>query len=438
MIAVSVIIPVYNAGRYLQQCLDSLRNQTLENIEIICVNDGSTDDSLSIIQSAVQADNRISVISQENKTAGAARNRGLEKASGKYLSFLDADDIFEKDMLKKAFLKAEANNAEIVVFRSNQYDEKKDIFTATNWTVKEKYIPNKDVFSHQDIEGIFDCFVCWAWDKLFATEFIKENNLSFQRQECINDLYFVYSALAKAKRICFHDEILVHKRINNAGSITTNYQSTAKWKCFYQALYALKEQLFTWGLYEELRQDYVNFALYFTLWNLDKYIGIENYESFYEIVKQEYIEKLDIINHPKNFFRKEEEYIQLCEIQQLSYKDYIWKRRLKRKNGEYLFPFELVEKGSDIVLYGAGLVGIMFARQVAYSKYCNIVAWIDKNYMSKGMGVTAPENINKIEFDYVIIAINDSAVAQKIREELEEVGIAKESILWKKPEIYLR
>ena len=98
-IKVSVIIPVYNSEKYIGTCLDSIINQTLQEIEIICVNDGSTDRTSEILQFYREKDSRIKIIEQENAGAGAARNYGLRNSSGEYLSFLDADDFFENDMM---------------------------------------------------------------------------------------------------------------------------------------------------------------------------------------------------------------------------------------------------------------------------------------------------------------------------------------------------
>ena len=120
-VKVSVILPVYNASDYLHQCMDSIVGQTLKDIEIICVDDGSTDNSLDILKEYEQKDKRVKVIQQKNAGAGAARNNGLSIATGEYLSFLDSDDFFEPDMLEKAYEKAKGSNAQIVVFRSDQY-----------------------------------------------------------------------------------------------------------------------------------------------------------------------------------------------------------------------------------------------------------------------------------------------------------------------------
>ena len=112
---VSIIIPVYNASLYLEQCLECVINQTLKDIEIICVDDGSTDSSVSIINSYAQIDNRIKILQQKNQFAGVARNTGLANATGKYIIFLDSDDNIKKDMIQELYEKAENTSADIVL-----------------------------------------------------------------------------------------------------------------------------------------------------------------------------------------------------------------------------------------------------------------------------------------------------------------------------------
>ena len=138
---VSVILPCYNASRHLRQCLDSILRQTLSSIEILCVDDGSTDDTLSILRDYQSTDPRIRVICQENAGAGAARNAGLALSSGTYLSFLDADDFFEPDMLEKAVAAAEEYRADYVVFRSDRYYPSKEEFREIPWSLRTCDLP---------------------------------------------------------------------------------------------------------------------------------------------------------------------------------------------------------------------------------------------------------------------------------------------------------
>ena len=104
---VSVIVPTFNIERYIKKCLDSLLSQTLKEIEIICIDDGSTDNSYEILCEYATKDNRFIILQQENKGAGAARNKGMEISKGEFLAFLDADDFFEADLLEQLYKKAE-------------------------------------------------------------------------------------------------------------------------------------------------------------------------------------------------------------------------------------------------------------------------------------------------------------------------------------------
>lgn len=167
-IKISVIIPVYNVENYLRQCLDSVINQTLKEIEIICVNDSSSDGSLAILEEYAAKDSRITVISQPNGGAGAARNNGMAHSHGKYLSFLDSDDFFEPDMLEEAWKKAEADAADFVVYRCDQYNTETQEYVPVPWTLRMKEVPPYSPFNHRQMTmNIFRVFIGWAWDKLY-------------------------------------------------------------------------------------------------------------------------------------------------------------------------------------------------------------------------------------------------------------------------------
>ena len=133
---ISVIIPIYNSEKYLSECLNSVVNQTLHDIEIICVNDGSTDSSLEILEDYQSKDKRIKIINQEHNNAGSARNKGLEIARGEYLSFLDSDDYFDLNMLKEMYLTAKSDNKiEIVIAKSKQFEDNNNSFKEMEWSI---------------------------------------------------------------------------------------------------------------------------------------------------------------------------------------------------------------------------------------------------------------------------------------------------------------
>lgn len=218
---VSVIIPVYNGEKYLRQCLDSVCGQTLEEIEIICVDDGSTDSTIQILEEYQKKDARIQVFSQENKFAGAARNLGKMHATGEYLIFWDSDDFFALDALEKLYAQAVKVQADICVCGGNKYfnDTKKIVPNISNYLIT-KYIP-EEVFNTQTNEDyILNFTTAVPWNKLFRREFIEKINLDFQAIRNGNDIYFTQCAMVLAERVTTVNEGLIYYRVNNEESLT--------------------------------------------------------------------------------------------------------------------------------------------------------------------------------------------------------------------------
>ena len=317
---VSVIMPVYNGETYLRQCLDSVVNQTLKEIEIICVDDGSSDRSVEILKEYAAKDERVMVLQQANAGAGAARNNGLSKASGKYLSFLDSDDFFETDMLEKAVEKIAADRADFVVFRCDHYLNDTNTFKKAAYTLKKQTLPPYMPFNFRQItDNVFKAFVGWAWDKVYDREFVMKHNLKFQEQRTSNDMLFVFSALVLAKRITCLDTVLAHQRRNNGESLSNTREKS--WFCFYNALKALRDVLKEKGLYEELKKDFVNYAVHFSLWNLNTITG-ECYEKLYTKLHEEWFEELEVTGHDEDYFYNKTEYKQLADILRYDFKEY--------------------------------------------------------------------------------------------------------------------
>lgn len=330
MKSVSVIIPVYNAAKHLEQCVRSVMNQTLEQIEIICVDDGSSDDSLSILKRLADEDPRIVVLEQKNAGAGAARNRGLEIAEGEYLSFLDADDFFKPDMLEKAYGQGKRDRAQVVVFGADFYDDKRGLYVPCGYSVRDDLLPERRPFAGTDAENnLFRTMVGWAWDKLFLNSYIRESGLRFQEQRTSNDLFFVYSALAGAKRITTREEVLAHQRRHVSGRLSVTREKS--WMCFYHALLALRDQLKTWKLYEHYERSFVNYALHFSLWNLNT-LGGEIQGKLYERLRNGWLDDLGVTDKPKDYFESKSEYRQMQRIMREPYNPRVhpWLIRMER------------------------------------------------------------------------------------------------------------
>ena len=181
MVKVSVVIPIYNVEKYLHDCLDTIVNQTLKDIEIICVNDGSTDSSLEIIKEYANCDDRITVIDQPNGGHAVATNVGIQHATGKYLFLMDSDDILKLNALKDTYKIAEDKNVDFVLFKAINYDDEQDkYYEAENYSMNMVAHRVKDnVFSYDDIKDLIFKITVTPWSKLYNRKFIMDNNITF-------------------------------------------------------------------------------------------------------------------------------------------------------------------------------------------------------------------------------------------------------------------
>ena len=315
MAKVSVIIPVYNAEEYLEQCVGSVMNQTLQDIEILCVDDGSPDNSLEVLKKLQAKDPRIQIISQPNGGAGAARNNGLRHATGEYLSFLDADDFFEPNMLEEAVAAADQYKADFVVFNSDQYHMDKEKFVEVPWVLRTADIPPYMPFSYRQLtDNVFKTFVGWAWDKLYRRSFVMEHDIWYQEQRTTNDMLFVFTALVTAKRIAIVNKVLAHQRRGGGASLSVTREKS--WYCFYDALTALRLRLESEDIFWELEKDYINYALHFCLWNLNT-LAEPTHQILQDKLVSEWFETLGIKGKPEHYFYNRGEYAQYKKIMKL-------------------------------------------------------------------------------------------------------------------------
>lgn len=179
-IKVSVVVPVYNTEKYIDECLESLENQTLKEIEIICVNDGSKDGSLQLLQKHAEKDSRIKVLSQENSGVSVARNNGLKAATGEYIVFFDSDDIFPPYVLEKEYKNAIKYKVNVVAFNMKRFTDGQETIDINSL----KYDPSKVRFcSRQENQNPFYYMLedgGYVITKLFKRSFLLEHNVSFK------------------------------------------------------------------------------------------------------------------------------------------------------------------------------------------------------------------------------------------------------------------
>lgn len=281
---ISIIMPVYNCERFLDNTLSMLTEQSFSDFELIAIDDGSTDSSLTILKQWELNDPRIVVFSQKNQGAGAARNKGLSEAKGDYLLFLDSDDLFEPNLLERAFSTAIESNADIVIYGADFYYEDSATFKQVPWLSLDR-LPNKEVFDFLEINypNRFRSTNGWTWDKLFKHSFVIKQDIRFQSLRTYNDMLFTYSLLALAERISVCHEILIHQRKNHKTSLSqTSHKS---WWCVYEAVTELRKTLIDRGLYSQLEKDFNNYIVHIFEFTLNSVLYTEQITDLYPAMK---------------------------------------------------------------------------------------------------------------------------------------------------------
>ena len=298
---VSVIVPVYNAQKYLEQCLQSLADQTAENFEVICVDDGSTDASVELIRGFMQRDERFSLIQQKNQYAGVARNNGIEHAKGEYLLFLDADDFFHPELIAKAYAQAKKTDADVVLFGAKTYDMERDALINTPYLMRHKLIPAKEVFSHKDVPEYFlQMTNSCPWLQLYRKQYILDEGIRFQALPNTNDAFFVIVALSCAKRMSAVKEDLVYYRINTG--VSTQDKKYRNPTCFLTAYLAIYRELNRRGIYKELEQSFASKVVMSCAHHIRSTVNPQALSEVYEAICGEELAATGVFSHPCSYY----------------------------------------------------------------------------------------------------------------------------------------
>lgn len=229
-ISVSVIVPVFNAEAYLEACLNSALTQSLREIEVLCVDDGSTDSSPEILRRLAEKDARVRVFRQENARQGAARNRALDEARGACVAFLDADDAFAPGALKKLFETARAGSLDMLLMSCVRVD---DAGRERRWSYHDfsKFLPAafpRERFSRKDCPPkLFWRMPCSCWGTFYSRAFLEKNRLRFPEKIFFEDRPFFYWALAAAGRAGILDEPLYRYRENPNSTVASKGEHLA-------------------------------------------------------------------------------------------------------------------------------------------------------------------------------------------------------------------
>lgn len=279
---VSIIIPVYNVEEYLPKCLDSVINQTLKDIEIICINDGSLDNSLDILQAYAKMDNRIIVLDKENEGQGVARNLGIQKATGEYIGFVDPDDWVDETMFEEMYTQAKTLSSEIVVcdfWKKQDWNGKawKNNYWwfAKGHEYKEMAVPTGVNLDKELVYKSLLVSPCYSINKIFNTNFLKTNQIEFSKDRCFEDCKFIIKSIILAKNISYLNEYFYVYRLRKSSTLhkLSDFNINIR---VYSDIY---ETLKTYNLEEKLAANFNFFCVMNVIWTLPK-LSIKKQKEF--------------------------------------------------------------------------------------------------------------------------------------------------------------
>lgn len=381
---VSVVIPVYNASRFLRACLDSLLGQTFSDFELVCVNDGSTDDSLAILNEYAARDARVRVITKENEGGGAAsaRNLGLSLAEGAYVQFLDSDDFFEPDMFACLVGKARKAEADVVLCGADRYDQRLGRVVSAYEHMDLALAPSWEPFSYRDCpDRIFQLANVLAWNRLYRRAFLIEHKLYFEPIPISDDLYLPALALVLAERLAVIDRPFVHYRFNTGSS---QFDSLPKHpEAGYAANASIVAKMREHGVYEAVKQSWLDVSLRMMRAYFDQMTELENIKLLYEVYRNETLPMLDAEKLTQNDFYDPRlwEWYRMLMDHSLEEMLFLSARGYGAKSTTAILrfpvPYDAIQRGSKIVLVGKGLIGRYWYAQLLLSEYCEVVYWAD-------------------------------------------------------------
>ena len=293
----SIIIPCYNAERFVEATVNSAQRQSVDDIEIICVDDGSSDATLKTLKRIAGNDSRIRIIERENGGEGPARDAGLDAATSPWLYFLDSDDLMEPTLLEESISVCERDQSDIAIFKTITLDMQTGEEQPCWYSFQREWMPNSCFRPQDHPQHVFTSFQNWVHNKLFRASFVHDHDLHMQHVHRTADLLFTCRALAEANRISLIDKPLHKYRINNPQSALATSDSYPL--DFYEAFLALRtslEQHDTWELYHD---SFVNWAIHGVASNLMWARSHEGFKTIDRTMRTEGLVRLDIPGFPR-------------------------------------------------------------------------------------------------------------------------------------------
>ena len=286
MVKVSVIIPVFNVEKYLKECIESISNQSLEDIEIICIDDGSTDNSLNILNDYADDDCRFKIILQDNLGPGAARNKGISIAEGKYIYFMDSDDILELNALEKLYDLSEDKKTDFIFFKLINFDDETGQKT-NRYYYDMPYLKKSvgdSVFNYNDVKDVIFDLPVSVPAKFFNKKFVSD--IKFPEGILFEDNIFFIEAIFKSDRLYFYDEYLYDRRIRKS-SITNSFKEG--YLDFIEMNKLLVEKVKELGKYDEFKDKLYHKKLY-NVYGQFKLVDEDSKPIVYEAFKKDLLD----------------------------------------------------------------------------------------------------------------------------------------------------
>lgn len=368
---ISVIVPIYNVIDYLIECIESICKQTFKDIEVILVDDGSTDGCSGVCDKYAELDPRIRVVHKQNEGLVRARKTGLGEASGSYIAYVDGDDWIEPTMLERLYTVLINEGVDIAMCGrfEDTGETRRAVFHAISEGVYDKTALIKYVYPNMIVNGAFFEWGLFpgVWDKLFRKECVEEYQMAVDDRITMGeDAACTYPALLNADSIYVLHECLYHYR-QSPGSMIKQRSDI------------------------ELERERFNILYHSVLHSFEKYRNIFD-------VREQWKEYLLFLMVPRA---------------EVLYKGI--------EGLDYLFPFSNVKKGSNIVLYGMGTYGQFLYKFIKRTNICNVVACADRNYIELcklGMDVVPPDAIRSYQYDYIVIASSFAKARKAIYSDL--------------------
>lgn len=238
---ISIIIPVYNIEEYIEECIQSIIKQTLKEIEVICINDGSTDSCLKILEKYSKENSNIKIINQKNRGQGFSRNIALDHCNGEYVFFLDGDDYIKENALERMYIYAKNENLDILTFDAYLFYDKNYNGNYKDTLYRYEYLESKTKKGIEFIEeaGENKCFRTESWLNLYKRDFLINNEIRFSEQKIYEDIIQVFDSYIKSKRIKYVPECFLNRRIRNESAITKKWD-----KCNAEGYYRASKDLY--------------------------------------------------------------------------------------------------------------------------------------------------------------------------------------------------